>query len=264
MAAKVFVSYRRDDSAATVGRIYDWLIARYGRDAVFKDVDSIPPGVDFRRHIADIMKQCAIQLVIIGPQWLDATDAYGRRRLENPDDSLRIELETALQRNITVIPILVQNAHMPEPQFLPPSLQMLAYRNAIQVRYDPDFNADMQHVFRAIETVIPALAGRAGATIPAQVNTGIPRASYASLYTSPPSTGAVAASDTLWRPAHPWLVALGPIDALLFVATFWLIFKDSGYYYALGNVAGVLALVGAIAFFLPRSSSPRAGDTGIG
>ncbi|MEO7003549.1 MAG: hypothetical protein ABI068_17120 [Ktedonobacterales bacterium] len=125
-----------------------------------------------------------------------------------------------------------------------------AHRNAAQVRYDPDFNADIQHVFRAIETVIPALAGRAGATIPTQVNTGIPHTSYASPYTSPPSARSVAASDNLWRPTHPWLVALGPIDALLLVATAWFFLKDSGFNYASGVITTVIALMGATTLFV--------------
>ena len=156
MAASIFVSYRRADSAATCGRIYDRLADRFGRDAVFKDVDSIPAGVDFRTHVSNILDQCALQLVVIGAHWLSVTDASGARRLDDPLDLVRIEVETALQRNIPVIPLLVDGAAMPAEAGLPPSLRPLAYRNALPVRYDPDFNTDLARVLAAIERLVPA------------------------------------------------------------------------------------------------------------
>jgi hypothetical protein len=85
-AAKIIISYRRADSANVCGRIYDGLAKHFGSKAVFKDVDDIPPGVDFKRHLDDVLAQCAVELVVIGPDWLDATEGDGRRRLDNPDD----------------------------------------------------------------------------------------------------------------------------------------------------------------------------------
>ena len=150
--AKIFISYRRSDSANVSGRIYDRLVSSYGRPAVFKDVDSIPAGVDFRNYIATIMAECVVELVIIGLHWLDATDEFGQRRLFNPNDFVRIEIETALARpDMLVIPVLVDGASMPDESAVPPSLKSLVRLNAYPGRPDPDFNADMRRVLNSIE-----------------------------------------------------------------------------------------------------------------
>jgi uncharacterized protein len=133
---KTFISYRRDDSAADSGRIYDRLLPQYGRENVFKDVDAIPLGVDFRRVLTDEVAKCDVMLVVIGRWWVGIADARGHRRLGDPNDFVRIEVEAALARNIPAIPILVQNAPMPQAQDLPSSLAPLAYRNSIAVRGD--------------------------------------------------------------------------------------------------------------------------------
>ena len=143
MVAKIFISYRRDDSADASGRLYDRLVAQFGEANVFKDVDNIPLGVDFRTVLTGAVGQCAAMLVVIGRQWLGATDEGGRPRLELPGDFVRIEIEEALARDIPVIPVLVQNASMPQEHELPPSLAPLAYRNGLGVRADPYFHGDV-------------------------------------------------------------------------------------------------------------------------
>ena len=148
---RVFMSYRRDDSADITGRIYDRLAPHFGRDAVFKDVDSIPLGIDFRKHLQDAVGQCSVLVAIIGKRWLDAGMESGKRRLHDTRDHLRIEIETALQRGIPVIPVLVQGASMPAEEDLPVPLQPLAYRNAITVRPDPDFHSDMDRLIKGIQ-----------------------------------------------------------------------------------------------------------------
>jgi hypothetical protein len=150
-AAKIFISYRRDDSAATVGRIYDRMVARFGREAVFKDVDSIPPGVDFEGYMRSILAECAVQLVVIGPLWLELAGADGRRRLDVPGDYVRLEIEAALAQGLPIIPLLVQGAAMPHAPQLPPSIQGLARYNGLLVRYDPDFENDMRRMLSSIE-----------------------------------------------------------------------------------------------------------------
>jgi hypothetical protein len=107
----IFISYRRDDTADVAGRIYDRLAQHFGADSVFKDVDSIPLGVDFRKQLSESVGRCGILLAIIGRQWLTITDESGRRRLDNPRDFVRIEIEAALQRNI---PIIHTATHAPE------------------------------------------------------------------------------------------------------------------------------------------------------
>ncbi len=153
---KIFLSYRREDSADTCGRIYEWLVNRFGKEAVFKDVDSIPLGVAFPDYIASVIQQCAVQLVVIGPRFSDVTDsATGRPRLENPGDFVRIEVESGLarwqRRETIVVPVLVQGATMPDSRPLPASIRPLFEINGTAVRRDPDFAPDMRHLITQIE-----------------------------------------------------------------------------------------------------------------
>jgi hypothetical protein len=148
----IFLSYRRADSIAVTGRIYDRLVAAFSAKDVFKDVDNIPAGVDFRTVLEDALSKTDILLVIIGPQWASASFPDGSRRLDDPDDYTRLEVETGLTRpNVLVIPVLVNNAQMPRANELPPTMQELRYRNAIVVRNDPDFNRDMQQLIEVIK-----------------------------------------------------------------------------------------------------------------
>lgn len=148
----IFISYRRSDSADVTGRIYDRLIQQFGRDKVFKDVDSIPLGVDFRKHLNQIVSGCKILLAVMGNQWLETKDSQSKRRLDNSRDHVRIEIESALQSGVPVIPILVRGASMPSEDDLPSSLKDLAYRNGISVRVDPDFHKDVDRLIAGIET----------------------------------------------------------------------------------------------------------------
>ena len=147
----VFLSYRREDSADVAGRIYDRLAVAFGQDQVFKDVDSIPLGVDFREHLQQVVGRCDVVLAVIGDQWL-ATARAGEAssRLEDPKDFVRIELESALQRGIPVIPVLVRGAAVPHEAELPSTLGTLAYRSGISVRADPDFHRDMDRLIDGV------------------------------------------------------------------------------------------------------------------
>lgn len=149
--ARIFLSYRRDDTADIVGRIDDRLVEAFGRDNVFKDVDSIPLGEDFRTHLSDAIGQCDALLVLIGQNWIDAADDDGNRRLDADGDYVRLEVELALQRNISVVPVLLQDALMPEAEDLPPSIQSLAFRNATKVRPDPDFHHDLERIITSFQ-----------------------------------------------------------------------------------------------------------------
>jgi acyl carrier protein len=147
----IFISYRRADSADVSGRIYDRLAGEFGDAAVFKDVDDIPFGVDFKAYLGDMVRKCDIQLAVIGPQWLDVQDDRGKRRLDNPSDFVRIEIEAALERGIPVVPLLVRGATMPKAEELPSSLADLVYRNGTPVRPDPDFHRDMDRLIRGLK-----------------------------------------------------------------------------------------------------------------
>ena len=148
---RIFISYRRSDSIRETGRIYDYLENQFGHHAIFKDVDTIDAGDDFRDRVKEAVGQCQILLAVIGPTWLESKDEAGRQRLENPADWVRLEIETALKRNIRVIPILLDGVPMPRPGDLPIALQDLTYRNAAPVRHDPDFRRDMERLRKVIE-----------------------------------------------------------------------------------------------------------------
>ena len=156
---KIFVSYRRADSPQATGRIYDKLVACYGADNVFMDVDSIPLGTDFREVLEESIARCDVLVVVIGRQWLNAVDALGRRRLEDPTDFVRIELEGAFRRRMKIIPLLVDQATAPVANELPGSLQDLAFRNAASIRPDPDFHRDMDRVIQAFESPVVSEVG---------------------------------------------------------------------------------------------------------
>ncbi len=153
---RVFISYRRDDSAFPAGWLYDRLCAHLGRDCVFKDVDSIDPGDDFFRVIEDAVGSCQVLLALIGDRWLDITDETGNRRLDDPDDFVRLEIEAALRRDVRVIPILVGRAPMPRSEQLPDSLRGLIRRNAIELSPNR-FESDLGRLVRAIDKTLPAI-----------------------------------------------------------------------------------------------------------
>jgi hypothetical protein len=152
--SKIFISYRRMDSADITGRIFDHLRLHFAREDLFKDVDSIPLGVDFRKSISDAVQSCDVVLAVIGRNWLYSKDKQENLRLSNPDDFVRIELEASLERDIPVIPVLVSGADMPEMEELPISLQPLVYRNAILLRSDPDFSVDIQRLIKSLTEIL--------------------------------------------------------------------------------------------------------------
>jgi formylglycine-generating enzyme required for sulfatase activity len=151
---KIFISYRRADSTYLIGRIRDRLMAAFGDQSVFRDLDDIPAGVDFRTVLEKETNDCNVMLVIIGPQWASITDVKGNKRLFDPGDYTRIEVETGLrhlEKNGTiVIPVLVMNAMMPSAHEIPESLSQLRHQNVISVRNDPDFNNDIERLIRDI------------------------------------------------------------------------------------------------------------------
>ena len=132
------------------GRIYDRLVQRFDKAQVFKDVDFIPLGVDFREHLGGVVGKCDVLLAVIGDGWL-AADSTGRRRVDDSKDFVRIEIEAALQRNIPVIPLLVRGASVPTENDWPASLALLSYRNGIAVRSDPDFHRDIDRLIAGLE-----------------------------------------------------------------------------------------------------------------
>ena len=146
---RIFISYRRADSPMAAGRIHDRLAAAFGPENIFKDVDDIPPGVDFRTYLAEEIKLTTVMLVVIGPTWVTAADPTGQARLHHPADYVRIEVETGLaKQNCRVVPVLLGNTMMPRPEELPDTLSRLPFLNAVTIRDDPDFNRDVERLIR--------------------------------------------------------------------------------------------------------------------
>ena len=149
MAQRIFISYRRDDSRGYAGRLQGDLSRRYSDEHVFRDVE-IPPGADFGEYITGLVDKCNIVLAIIGPGWLDARDREGERRIDKPDDWVRLEIERALARDsVEVIPVLVDGARLPPREELPESLLALRRRNAFELsdrRWDYDVDQLGKHL----------------------------------------------------------------------------------------------------------------------
>jgi len=147
--ASVFLSYRREDARADAGRLYDRLSARLGAHKVFMDIDDITAGENFVEKLKKTLGQCNHLLLVIGPRWLSATDAEGNPRLYAPNDFVRLEVLTALERGITLIPVLVGGARMPERGELPSQLADVVVHQAIQVS-DERFHEDVDRLIAAI------------------------------------------------------------------------------------------------------------------
>jgi TIR domain len=139
----IFISYRRDDTIDTVGRIYDHLKHDFDERRLFLDVDRQVGGDDFRESIHAALNRSDVVLAVIGPRWLSASNDEGQRRLDDPGDWVRIEIESALASGVRLMPVLVQGARMPREEELPAPLRPLAYRTAVSVRPDPDFRRDI-------------------------------------------------------------------------------------------------------------------------
>jgi hypothetical protein len=150
VSARVFISYRREETSHAAGRISDWLIWHLGEGQVFMDVDSIAAGMDVQEVITNAVANCGTLLAVIGPSWISICNDAGRHRLSMVDDYVRLEIEAALKRNIRVIPVLVDGAELPKPWQLPKSVAGLAQRNALKIRHE-SFREDVNRLIRAVD-----------------------------------------------------------------------------------------------------------------
>ena len=151
----IFISYRRSDSEGEAGRLSDLLTHRFNDKSVFMDVDSIQPGRDFRKAIDESIQACSVVLTLIGPNWLDAHDDCGGRRLDAPNDYVRLEIAAALHRDIPVIPVLLRGAKMPHEEQLPAEIAELAFRNSVELTH-ARWKSDLQVLIEALEALIGA------------------------------------------------------------------------------------------------------------
>jgi len=159
----IFLSYRRADTAAYARLLQRDLTEHFPESRVFMDLDSIEAGVDFADAIRDAVDSCAVLVALIGRQWATLADDQGRRRLDSPDDYVRFEVETALDRGVRVIPVLVDGANPPRQQDLPSELQELARLNAFELsygRYDSDSARLLDIIQRVLEAPGPPAVSR--------------------------------------------------------------------------------------------------------
>src|SRR4051812_17159398 len=206
----IFICYRRDDAPGYAGRLYDRLVAHFGAERVFMDVQGIEPGVDFVDAIERALGACEILIVLIGKDWLVA-DSAGRRRLDDPADFVRLETSTALSRGIRVVPVLVEGAEMPQSDRLPRELLPLVRRQAVELSHK-QWDATSAELIRTLEkildrqkeappraTVAPPVAVRAERPEPAREST-------------PDDTGGKPTSRVYWAAgAAAVMVAAGVI-----------------------------------------------------
>jgi len=149
---RVFVSYRREDASGHAGRLYDALAEKFGDENVFMDVDTIQVGADFTEAITSAVSSCDALIALIGRDWATVTDETGRRRIDDPDDFVRLELETALERDVAVIPACVRGASFPEESELPASLAPLARRQGTDLR-DTAWRDDVRRLIARLEGI---------------------------------------------------------------------------------------------------------------
>jgi hypothetical protein len=151
---RIFLSYRRDDSFDATHRLYDHLAPEFGENSLVMDIDSIPPGEDFRQFISESVQRASAVLVVIGDHWLTVSNSSGGRRIDNEDDFVRVEIETAEQFNKTIIPVLVGRAEMPPADLLPDSLRFLSFRNAAEVRSGKGYSEGVKRLVSRLNDVM--------------------------------------------------------------------------------------------------------------
>jgi TIR domain len=155
LMSDICISYRRADSQAMTGRIFDRLTGYYGKSAVFIDIDNIPAGTDFRQHLAKTLRRATVLLAIVGPKWLGAGKG-GPDRIHDESDPVRVELETALRNGLTIIPVLIGNRKMPTATQVPASLKEFVFINAVTVDPGVDFDHHMQRLISHIDAILTA------------------------------------------------------------------------------------------------------------
>lgn len=150
----IFLSYRRQDSAGFTKALGEKLAQRFGEDAIFRDLEDIEAGDDFVSAIEDAVSSCRVLLAIIGPHWSNMRNADGQRRLENPNDFVRLEIEAALKRGVPVIPVTVNGANWPPKETLPDSLQPLLTRQAHDLSdRQGRWEYDVDHLLQRLEEI---------------------------------------------------------------------------------------------------------------
>jgi formylglycine-generating enzyme required for sulfatase activity len=176
----IFISYRRQDTKQIAGRIFDKLAAKFGAGQVFIDFDGIPAFVDFHAYLDEAVSRARIVLVLIGHGWAEVRDEAGQRRLDNPDDFVRIEVESALRRGIPMGAVLIDGAAMPKPEQLPQSMRGLLRFNAPAVDAGRDFHSNMDRLIVDVERHLKGRIGTGRPPPPPVLEAAVARPGWAS------------------------------------------------------------------------------------
>ncbi|HMF20566.1 MAG TPA: TIR domain-containing protein [Pseudolabrys sp.] len=201
MTGKIFINYRRGDDAGNTGRVCDRLRESFGSQQLFLDVDNIAPGLDYTQVLNQRVSECDVMLSIIGKGWIDARDASGMRRLDKPDDPVRLEITSALSQSKRVIPILVGGAQMPERDELPEAIKALATRNAVRLTHER-FGPDIQGLIKSLRKVFD----ETDATSQRRIHYKVPKQNFkwpTTILVSALSVALVVAAVLFWRPSPP-------------------------------------------------------------
>jgi TIR domain-containing protein len=208
---RVFINYRREDASGHAGRLYDALAERLGSENVFMDVDAIRPGENFAQVLDESVESCDVLIALIGRRWASAVDREGRRRLERPEDYVRLELRTALESPHTrVIPALVQGAEMTTSDQLPPELRDLSMRQAIELS-DARWRSDVERLIRDLapespsegDRDTPSRRGWAIALVVAGIAAAVIAVALVVTHKPSPSPSSSTVSSTASRPKKP-------------------------------------------------------------
>lgn len=255
----MFINYRRGDTKHAAGRMHDAIVARYGQGSVFVDVESIEPGLNFVGAIDRAVSTCDVMLVLIGETWLDAVDEHGRRRLDDPSDTLRLEIEAGLRHQTRVIPVLVDAASMPRATELPPSLAELAHHQWARLRHD-SFQADGQLLLDVIQRAARGDTGQRpvrkrshGSTSPREdrrrtharwLSLGALVAALLVLVSLLPSGRDSVQSSALRLPADgPWAALIWLLPAPVILVALWLVGRRERPGIALGCLTGAALIM---------------------
>jgi len=222
---RIFISYRRQDSAYPAGWLYDRLAERFGPEQIFKDVDSIELGDDFVETITNAVGSCDILLALIGQEWLDAAGSDGSRRLSDPDDFVRLEIEAALKRKVLLIPILVEGALMPRGDQLPPSIAPMVRRQALELSPNR-FRADTERLLDVMERTLADIqdeqpgepAVDAPAEVPAELTAEAPAEGPAKAEPKPKPPGSPAIPRRALLGAGAAVAAVAAVVAIVLTA----------------------------------------------
>jgi hypothetical protein len=157
MDGQIFISYRREESRWVARSLHSRLCRDFDQEKMFIDVDTVPLGDDFVKVIETTVPKCDILIAIIGPNWVSARDGEGVRKIDKAHDFMRLEIVTAFEAGIWVVPVLVDGATMPGPDDLPESLKPLARRNSLPIT-ETSFVGDCNRLVSEIQRVLEQAA----------------------------------------------------------------------------------------------------------